>query len=49
MCAIYLCARVRTVDPFLAACYGTAIDNALIEVEGDEIPLLYGSAKPFVD
>jgi len=41
--------QVRTVEHLLAACYGAGIDNALIEIDGAEIPLLDGSAKPFVD
>lgn len=41
--------KIRTVEHLLAASYGAGIDNALIEVEGDEIPLLDGSAKPFLD
>jgi UDP-3-O-[3-hydroxymyristoyl] N-acetylglucosamine deacetylase len=41
--------QVRTVEHLLAACYGAGIDNALIEIEGDEVPLLDGSAAPFVE
>lgn len=39
---------IRTVEHKLAACYACGIDNALIEVHGNEIPLLDGSAAPFV-
>ncbi len=42
-------ARVRTVEHLLAATVALGIDNLLVEVEGDEIPALDGSAKPFVD
>jgi UDP-3-O-[3-hydroxymyristoyl] N-acetylglucosamine deacetylase len=41
--------QIRTVEHLLAAFYGCGIDNAAVEVVGKEIPLLDGSAKPFVD
>ena len=41
--------QVRTVEHLLAACYGCGIDNAEVAVSGSEIPLLDGSARPFVD
>jgi UDP-3-O-[3-hydroxymyristoyl] N-acetylglucosamine deacetylase len=37
-------AKVSTVEHFLAALYGMEIDNALIEVDGPELPILDGSA-----
>ena len=40
--------RIRTVEHLLAAAAGLGIDNLLIEVEGDEVPILDGSAKEFV-
>ena len=33
----------------MGAFYGTGIDNALVEVNGDELPILDGSAKCYVD
>ena len=42
-------ARVHTTEHVLAALYGCEIDNALIEVHGPEIPILDGSALPYVD
>jgi len=42
-------ARVYTTEHILAALFGMDIDNALIEIDGPEIPILDGSAKPFVD
>lgn len=39
---------VQTVEHLLAALYGLKIDNALIDVYGNEIPILDGSAKQFV-
>jgi UDP-3-O-[3-hydroxymyristoyl] N-acetylglucosamine deacetylase len=41
--------QVRTVEHLMASLYGCGIDNAIIEVQGGEIPLLDGSAGPFVD
>lgn len=41
-------ARVHTVEHVLAALHGMAIDNCRIEVDGPEIPILDGSAAPFV-
>src|SRR5687768_11860470 len=39
---------VATVEHLLAALSGLEIDNAIIEVDGPEIPALDGSAAPFV-
>ena len=41
-------ARVGTVEHLMAALSALAIDNALIELDGPEIPILDGSAAPFV-
>jgi UDP-3-O-[3-hydroxymyristoyl] N-acetylglucosamine deacetylase len=41
-------ARVATVEHLLAALHGCGIDNALMEVSGPELPVLDGSAAPFV-
>lgn len=40
--------RFRTVEHILAALYACQIDNALIEIDGEEVPILDGSALPFV-
>jgi UDP-3-O-[3-hydroxymyristoyl] N-acetylglucosamine deacetylase len=42
-------ANVRTVEHLLAALVGMGIDNARIEVDGAELPLLDGSAQGWVD
>ncbi|MCO6498930.1 MAG: bifunctional UDP-3-O-[3-hydroxymyristoyl] N-acetylglucosamine deacetylase/3-hydroxyacyl-ACP dehydratase [Vicingus serpentipes] len=42
-------ARVHTTEHILAALYGMEIDNALIELDGPEIPIMDGSAYPFVE
>ncbi len=41
-------ARVSTVEHLLSAMAGIGIDNAVIEVDGPEVPLMDGSAGPFV-
>jgi UDP-3-O-[3-hydroxymyristoyl] N-acetylglucosamine deacetylase len=42
-------ARVRTVEHLLAALAGSGIENARIEIDGAEVPLLDGSAKMWVE
>ena len=39
---------IGTVEHLLAALAGCGIDNAIIEVDGPEVPILDGSAEPFV-
>lgn len=41
-------AGIRTVEHLLAALTGMGIDNARIEVDGPEVPLLDGSAREWV-
>ena len=41
-------ARIHTVEHVLAALHGMGIDNCRVEVDGPEIPILDGSAAPFV-
>ena len=41
-------ARVYTTEHLLAALHGCGIDNAHIELEGPEVPILDGSSWPFV-
>lgn len=41
--------RISTVEHLLSAIRGLRIDNLTIEVEGDEIPVLDGSANCFVE
>src|ERR1700691_3509471 len=40
---------VSTTEHVLAALYGLGIDNAIVEVDGPEIPIMDGSAAAFVD
>ena len=52
-----LCTKIRnesgvtvsTVEHLMAAFYGEGIDNALVEVDAPEIPIMDGSAVDFVD
>jgi UDP-3-O-[3-hydroxymyristoyl] N-acetylglucosamine deacetylase / 3-hydroxyacyl-[acyl-carrier-protein] dehydratase len=41
-------ARVYTVEHLLAALYGNMVDNALIQIDGPEMPIMDGSSLPFV-
>jgi UDP-3-O-[3-hydroxymyristoyl] N-acetylglucosamine deacetylase len=39
---------VATVEHLMAAFYGLGIDNAVVEINGPEVPAMDGSAHPFV-
>jgi UDP-3-O-[3-hydroxymyristoyl] N-acetylglucosamine deacetylase len=40
--------KVQTVEHLMSACAGMGIDNLLIDVNGEEVPILDGSASSFV-
>ncbi len=40
--------RVGTIEHLMAALSGCGIDNAVIEIDGPEVPAMDGSAAPFV-
>jgi len=40
---------VGTIEHLMAALRGCGIDNAIIELDGSEVPVMDGSAAPFVD
>jgi UDP-3-O-[3-hydroxymyristoyl] N-acetylglucosamine deacetylase len=42
-------ATVSTVEHLLAALYITGVDNALIEINNSEVPIMDGSSKEFVE
>ncbi len=42
-------ASVSTVEHLIAALYGKGVDNALIEIDNDEVPIIDGSSKFFVE
>ncbi len=41
--------NVSTIEHLMGALYGLGIDNAFIEIDNQEVPILDGSAKLFVD
>ena len=42
-------AKVSTIEHLMAALLGVGVDNALIEINNEEVPILDGSAKEFVE
>ena len=42
-------ATIHTTEHVLAALYALGIDNARLELDGPEVPILDGSALPFMD
>jgi UDP-3-O-[3-hydroxymyristoyl] N-acetylglucosamine deacetylase/3-hydroxyacyl-[acyl-carrier-protein] dehydratase len=42
-------AKVSTVEHILAALVGMGVDNALVELNGPEIPIMDGSSAPFIE
>ena len=40
--------RVSTIEHLMGALFGLGIDNALIEIDNEEVPILDGSAKDFI-
>ncbi len=40
--------KVSTIEHLMGAFYGLGIDNAIVEIDNEEIPILDGSAKIFV-
>jgi len=41
--------KISTVEHILAALTGMGVDNALIEINGPEIPIVDGSSQPFIE
>ena len=41
--------KVSTIEHLMGALFGLGIDNALIEIDNEEVPILDGSAKEFID
>lgn len=39
---------LNTIEHILAALYGLGVDNAYIELDADELPIMDGSAAPFI-
>ena len=42
-------AKVSTIEHLMGALYGLGVDNVLIEIDNDEVPILDGSAKEFIE
>jgi len=42
-------AKVSTIEHLMGALFGLGIDNALIEIDNEEVPILDGSAKEFIE
>ncbi len=40
--------KVSTIEHLMGALFGLGIDNALIEIDSEEVPILDGSAKEFI-
>ena len=41
--------KVSTIEHLMGALFGLGVDNALIEIDSQEVPILDGSAKDFVE
>jgi len=41
--------KVSTIEHLMGALFGLGIDNALIEIDNEEVPILDGSAKGFIE
>ena len=42
-------AKVSTIEHLMGALFGLGVDNALIEIDDEEVPILDGSAKLFIE
>ena len=40
--------KVQTIEHFMSACCGLGIDNLIVDITADEVPILDGSAASFV-
>ena len=41
--------KVSTIEHLMAALFGLGIDNAIVEIDNEEVPILDGSAKVFIE
>ena len=41
--------KVSTIEHLMGALFGIGIDNALIEIDNEEVPILDGSARIFIE
>src|SRR5579872_7486732 len=42
-------AAVSTIEHLMAAFSGMGLDNVIVEIDGPEMPIMDGSARPFVE
>ena len=41
--------KVSTIEHLMGALFGLGIDNVLVEIDSEEVPILDGSAKEFIE
>ena len=41
--------KVSTIEHLMGALFGLGVDNALVEIDNEEVPILDGSAKEFIE
>ena len=41
--------KVSTIEHLMGALFGMGVDNALVEIDSEEVPILDGSAKYFIN
>ncbi len=41
--------KVSTIEHLMGALFGIGIDNAIVEIDNEEVPILDGSAKEFIE
>ena len=41
--------KVSTIEHLMGALYGLGVDNAIVEIDNEEVPILDGSAKEFIE
>ncbi len=40
--------KISTIEHFIAAIWGLGIDNLLVEIDNQEVPIMDGSSEPFI-
>ena len=41
--------KVSTIEHLMGALFGLGVDNAIVEIDNEEVPILDGSAKIFIE
>ena len=41
--------KISTIEHLMGALFGFGVDNAIVEIDNDEVPILDGSAKEFIE